>query len=144
MRVFDTTLFADLRCRGSSALASLARMIVIVQVALFPTYRANATDEGLVGYWKLRGDARDFSGRGNDGDNHGVDLTTSEFNGHDSFIEVPYRPGLRFGSKGFTIATWIYTDGEFDDLFGDIVSKFEPVRRTGFSLSLAWFLCGTG
>lgn len=136
MRVIDTTLFATSHCRRTSALASLALMVVFGQLALFTTYRASAKEEGLVGHWKLRGDAKDYSGRGNDGENHGVDLATSEFNGRDSFIEVPHGPALRFGSGDFTIVTWIYTDGDFDDVFGDILGKFDPVRRTGFNLTL--------
>ena len=35
---------------------------------------AFAAEPGLVGHWKLQGDCRDYSGNGNDGVNHGVDL----------------------------------------------------------------------
>ena len=43
-----------------------------------------AADTGLIGYWKLRGDCRDSSGNGNDGINHGVDLTEGKFSGRGS------------------------------------------------------------
>jgi hypothetical protein len=109
---------------------------VVLPIALLVICRVRAADDGPVGYWKLRGDARDYSGRGNHGENHGVELATSEFNGRDSFIDVPDSPALRFGTGDFTIATWIFTDNDFDDGFGDILAKFDPVRRTGFNLTI--------
>src|SRR5436190_22754978 len=36
-------------------------------------------EKGLIGYWKLKGDCRDHSGRGNHGVNHGVNLDSGAF-----------------------------------------------------------------
>src|SRR6187401_2031389 len=46
-------------------------------------------EPGLVGYWKLDGDCRDYSGHGNHGVNHGVNLDGGIFDGVRSYIEVP-------------------------------------------------------
>jgi len=51
--------------------------------------RAPTSEPGLVGYWKLQGDCKDYSGHGHHGKNHHVNLETSEFNGRESYIEVP-------------------------------------------------------
>ena len=50
----------------------LAMFSVLV---LFAHTAAVAADPGLVGHWKLQGDCIDYSGQGNNGINHGVDLT---------------------------------------------------------------------
>ena len=66
-------------------------------------------DKDIVGYWKLCGDCKDYSGMENHGKNHGVNLAYSEFNGRDSYIEVPDSPALNFGTV--TSGIWIFSDG---------------------------------
>ena len=44
--------------------------------------------------------------------NHGVDLETAQFNGRDSFIEVP-AAGLNLGTNDFTISAWVCTEEYF-------------------------------
>lgn len=95
-----------------------------------------ADDKGLVGYWKLLGDARDHSGHDHHGANHGVDLKTGAFNGRGAYIEVPDAPDLRLGAGDFTIAAQFQTPGDVTDVLGDLVSKFDPVKRRGFNLTL--------
>src|ERR1700675_4981390 len=51
--------------------------------------------QGLIGYWPLRGDCHDRSGHGHHGINHGVDLASGTFNGRDSWIEVRSEPTAR-------------------------------------------------
>src|SRR5689334_6056471 len=63
-----------------------------------PTSRKDTTmsdENGLIGYWPLRGDCRDHSGHGHHGINHGVDLASASFDGRGSWIEVPDAPALR-------------------------------------------------
>ena len=65
---------------------------------------ARAEDRGLIGHWKLRGDANDASGRGNHGRAFAVDLSATgpggeargaaRFDGRSSWIEVPDDPAL--------------------------------------------------
>ena len=56
---------------------------------------------GLVGHWKLQGDCRDYSGKGNHGVNHGVKLEDGTFDGVSGYIEVPNHPSLDLGSGDF-------------------------------------------
>jgi hypothetical protein len=98
---------------------------------------APAADSGLVGYWKLNGDCRDCSGNSNHGVAHGAGADTGEFNGRDTYVEVPDSPSLKFGEGDFSIAAQIWTHAEVDDVFGDLLSKFDPARRNGFNFTFA-------
>jgi hypothetical protein len=93
-------------------------------------------DDGLIGFWTLRGDCRDHSGYGLDGTNHGVDLESSAFDGRSAYVEVSNSDNLSFRNGDFTIGATIYTDARLEDSFGDIVSKFSAGERKGFNLTL--------
>lgn len=103
-------------------------------------------DESLVGHWELAGDVNDSSGHGNHGENHGVDLSASghdgkpntagEFDGRGGFILVPSSRSLRLGADDFSITVRIHTDANVDDAIGDIVSKYDPETRRGFTLDV--------
>lgn len=69
----------------------------------------------LVGHWKLDGDCRDYSGRGNHGTNHGVDLRTGTFVGRVAFIEVPNSYAPKLGRGEFSIAALVKTEAIVDD-----------------------------
>lgn len=90
----------------------------------------------LVGHWKLNGDAKDSSGNGHDGVNHGVDLANGQFSGRGAYIEIPDAPGLRMGQENFTITAAVNIAGQLDDVIGDIVSKFDSNARKGFTLTV--------
>ncbi len=104
-------------------------------------------DSGLVGHWQLQGDAKDSSGQGNHGVVHGVDLaaagpggkprTAARFNGRDDWIEVPASKSLRLGKEDFSIAVWVHTAKELDDVLGDIAGQFDPATGRGFHLGIA-------
>ncbi len=95
-----------------------------------------ADDTGLLGHWQLVGDAKNHSGHGLDGRNHGVDLVTGGFDGRAGYVEVPDAPSLDLGTGDFSIAVWVHTEAVLDDVVGDVVSKYDPVSRKGFSLSI--------
>lgn len=98
-----------------------------------------ATEAGLVGHWTLAGDCRDSSPHGNHGVSHGVDLAGPDgarFDGIDDYIEVPHSESLRLGSGDFSIAVWVHTESELDDVLGDVLSKYDPSTRTGVNLSI--------
>jgi len=111
------------------------RVVLVLCLAVVSSQRATATDQGLVGYWKIAGDCRDSSDNGLDALNHGVDLANSEFNGRDAYLEIPDSPKLAFGDGDFTIAAEVYTEKNTDDVLGDLVSKFDPAARRGFNLT---------
>ena len=91
-------------------------------------------EAGLVGYWKLRGDCRDYSGHNNNGVNHGVNLDTGAFDGRGAYVEVPSNASLKFGTGDFALCVWIYTEKELDDVVGDVVDMYDPSLRRGITL----------
>src|SRR5262249_21177428 len=50
--------------------------------------------------------------------------------------EVPASPSLDFGTDDFTAAVWVFTENDLSDVRGDVLSKFDPAPRRGFTLSL--------
>jgi hypothetical protein len=90
----------------------------------------------LIGYWPLKGDARDHSGQEHHGINHGVNLATGEFDGRTSYIEVPDHPSLNPGTSPFSISAWVYTQQDVTDIIGDVLSKFDASRRKGFTFCI--------
>jgi hypothetical protein len=97
----------------------------------------SAHEAGLVGHWKVSGDSQDASGLEQTGANHSVDLSESSFNGSNAYIEIRDSAALDFGTGDFSIVADIYTEKGLADVPGDIVSKYDPVRRQGFTLGLA-------
>jgi len=96
--------------------------------------KSSRSSQGLVGHWKLQGDCLDYSGKENHGINRGVDLSSSSFNGRNAFVEVSSDDSLKLGTSDFTVSAWIHTKDQFDDVVGDVVSKFDPALRKGFNL----------
>lgn len=109
-------------------------MFTVLSVSALASVALAASDDGLVGHWKLAGDCRDSSGQGNHGTNHGVrlqDLEGAQFDGIDDFIEVPASKSLELGTSDCSVAVWGHTAAELDDVLGDILSKYDPATRTG-------------
>ncbi len=92
--------------------------------------------QGLVGYWKLQGDCRDYSGNGNHGINHGVQLENGNFNGNSAYIEIPNSNSLKLGTGDFSLSAWVYTEKEINDIVGDVLDMYDPSLRRGFTLSV--------
>ncbi|MBI2926193.1 MAG: LamG domain-containing protein [Verrucomicrobia bacterium] len=102
-------------------------------------------DRALVAHWRLEADCRDSSGNGNHGVNHGVEFmadgrkgkatSAARFAGGRQFIEIPASDSLDLGRGDFTISLWLHTERLVDDVFGDLVSNYDPVTRRGFHLS---------
>lgn len=100
------------------------------------TKTESAPETGLIGYWKLQGDCRDHSGRGNHGVNHGVGLEDGTFDGVGAYIEVPDHPSLHLGTGDFAVSARVRTEGEMSDVLGDVLDKFDPDARRGINLWL--------
>jgi hypothetical protein len=111
--------------------------IVVATATWIPLGTAQSADRNLVGHWKLRGDCRDYSGAGNHGVNHGVELETGAFDGAGAYIEVPSSDSLRVGSGDFAICAWIETAEQIDDIVGDVLDFYDPARRRGITLSIS-------
>ena len=132
-------------------LAMTIRQQVIVKMlsvclVIFSVKSVGANPPGLIGNWKLSGNVEDDSSHKNHGNNHGVDLnatgrdgsagSAAGFDGRESKVEVAHKSALKLGSTDFSIAMWVNTAAELDDVLGDLVSKFDPVSRRGFNFSI--------
>ena len=69
--------------------------------------------DGLIGHWPFEGDT-----------------------GRNCRLEVGNHAGLRFGTGDFSIALWLLTDAQTGDIVGDLISKFDPEARRGFTLGV--------
>ncbi len=91
---------------------------------------------GLVGYWKLRGDCRDYSGQENHGMVRGEGPAFGKFDGESGFIEVKNSASMNFGDNDFTVSAEVFRKGNGASAGGDILCKFDATHRNGFSLCL--------
>lgn len=98
--------------------------------------RAAIPQTGLIGHWKMQNDCRDSSGHGHHGENRGVVFPASEFDGKGSHVFIPDAPSLRLGANDFSLSAWVHTEKDLTDVLGDVISKFDPIRRKGFTLGL--------
>ena len=98
-----------------------------------------------VAHWPLAGHADDLVG-----DHHGSAEALSytegpsgkangaaNFDGSRSRIRIEDHPGLRLGTGDFAFAVWIRSPVPMTHVFGDILSKFDPVTRSGIHLHIA-------
>jgi len=123
----------EIKKRLSSSSALLALFAISCAFAAEPSLDQTP---GLAGFWKLQGDCRDYSGHGNHGVNHGVNLDTRTFNGVSAYIEVPNAPSLNFGAADFLLSAWVHTGKALDDGVGDILDLYDPSLRRGVTLSV--------
>jgi hypothetical protein len=96
----------------------------------------NELTRDLVGYWPLRVDARDHSGHGHHGLVHGAGPAEGQFDGRGSYIEVPPGDSLNLRRGDFTLAAWVWTAPDTEDVLGDILTQFDARRRRGFNFGL--------
>ncbi|MFP6618002.1 MAG: LamG domain-containing protein [Pirellulaceae bacterium] len=116
-----------------------AAMPVFLLALLLFTALPAAGQEHLVGHWKLAGDTRDASGHDRHAVNHGVKWDAAGnavFDGRDAWLEVPARQLPALGTGSFSVAAWIHTDQQLDDVLGDVMTCYDPRSRNGFTLSL--------
>lgn len=120
-------------------LVGLASMAALCWGSIWLTRAVAAeagSDRGLVGHWKLQGDCRDYSGKGNDGVNHGVKLDGGVFDGVGAYIEVPQSDSLKLGAGDFAICARVFTEKTLDDAAGDILDMYDPKLRRGVTLTM--------
>lgn len=98
-----------------------------------------SVDGGLIGHWPLLADSRDTSGHGHHGTAQAVrfgDGDGAAFDGVSSHVAVPTSTALELGCGSFTIAAWVHTAADLTDVLGDVLSKYDPLTRTGVNLGL--------
>jgi hypothetical protein len=111
------------------------RTLIAIQILL----ACAVADDGLVAHWPLNGDLKDHGPRSLPTKSHGAAVTSSDstkFDGQDDWLEVPAADALKRGTKDFTVSLSVNIDGNIDDLPGDLLSQFDPVKRRGFNLSV--------
>ena len=115
-------------------------------VALLLPSGALPAQSPLVGHWKLTENAQDASAVGNHGRPQHVKFTPegADFDGRESRIEVADSQTLDFGTRDFSLALWVNTAAELDDALGDLMDKYDPTARQGFSLSIKHHAGATG
>jgi hypothetical protein len=120
--------------------------IVLFAVSVVHGSWSRADEPQLLAHWPLAGDGRDVSGSGLHLTAHGIDFaqvgpqgraaSAAGFDGRDDFLELPDAGRLALGTGDFALSLWVHTDGELDDVLGDLVSHYDPAERRGFHLSL--------
>src|SRR4051812_12584272 len=113
----------------------IQRHLLIVSIGILAVSMSR-TDDGLIGYWKLQGECRDYSSAKNDGRARNVDLSTSSFNGRDSSVDVDGAKSAQIGDGDFSITLDVNSVRDVRGAFGSLVSKFDSKRRRGFDLAL--------
>ncbi len=97
----------------------------------------------LLAHWNFDGNCRDSSGNNNHGINRGVDLAArgrdgnpyraARFDGRSAYVEVPASDALAFADREFTLTAWAEIPPDGANLHGDILSKYDPVTRSGLN-----------
>ena len=117
----------------------MKHLVALAGIVLFSLV-ANTTngDDGLLAHWKLATDAKDSAEGEHHAGNHGVRFTGdgAVFDGARAWLEVPQAKSLQFGTDDFSIAAWIHTAKELDDVLGDVMTCYDAKTRTGFTISL--------
>ncbi|MEZ4949899.1 MAG: LamG-like jellyroll fold domain-containing protein [Saprospiraceae bacterium] len=90
-------------------------LITICSFFLLQTAFSQDLRQDLLLYYPLDGNAKDYSGRNYDGDDHAIPTTdrtntpnmAMEFNGSDTYIDLPFNFDLK-PTFPFAIAFWVY------------------------------------
>ena len=94
---------------------------------------------GLIAHWELSKNGEDKSGNGHHLVNHNVkfsDADSAQFNGVDSWLELPTDDVPDLWKNGLTISAWIHTEQRLQDVIGDVLSCYDLTTRTGVNLSI--------
>ncbi len=97
----------------------------------------------LLAHWPLTVNAQDKVSNSHAKSQGGVAFTkvagraAAEFNGRDGFLEVPHSPALALGRDDFSIALWAHPRRPLAGIPGDLISKWDAVRRRGINFYMA-------
>jgi len=110
----------------------------------------DAMTEHLIAHWPLQQDTRDITETHHGTPQHitftdgpGGNLSkAAQFTHPNSSVEVPSSGNLQLTNQDFSIAAWIRCDTPMRGAFGDILSKFDPVCRSGLNLQVSGSTAG--
>jgi len=103
---------------------------------------------GLIAYWPLDSNARDYSGYNNNGsafnvisvaDRFGNPNHAFYFNGFNSYIKVPDNASLRLSNTDFTLNAWVRIDTLNTSYGSNILSKHTSGVNDGWSWSITGY-----
>lgn len=66
----------------------------------------------------------------------GKPRTAVQFNGKNSFLEVPASKALKTGTGDFSVSVWVNGHQQAGNMLGDIISQYDPQSRTGWRLGI--------
>jgi hypothetical protein len=127
----------DMNCTRIAYTASL--LVVGVGLAV-NGYSQPFLTNGLVAYYPFNGNALDASGNGNNGIVHGVTVTADrfgspassyDFDGTNSYIDIPQNSVLNSLTSNLTLSAWIWQRGDIPDGYS-IISKSETRFGNGW------------
>lgn len=96
-----------------------------------------AENEDPLAHWSLKEDLIDQSKNSLKLTNHHTVIDASaRFDGIKSYLESPHHSSLSLGKSDFTLSLWIHTAKNLNDNLGTLISKYDPVTRKGFNLSI--------
>lgn len=106
---------------------------------LLATQLCAAAETKPLGEWPLTSDTKASTG-GADAAAHGIKFTgeAAVFDGKTSALTLP-APLNHVGQGDFTLALDVNASTDHKDVLGDLVSKFDPATRTGFTLGFLDF-----
>jgi hypothetical protein len=114
--------------------------IVLTLILIFGTNSLSVrAQSGLIAHWDLAQNAHDKSGNGHHLVNHNVKFSSAsgaQFNGVDSWLELPSDDVPDIWKNGLTISAWVNTPERLQDVIGDVLSCYNLKTRTGINLSI--------
>ena len=102
-------------------------------------------DQSLIAHFPLQADGQNLVGGIPAAQCNNITWTTGPgarlhkaagFNGTSSIVDVSDHRNLKMGTGDFSVALWLHTEDRGGDVVGDLVSKFDPATRRGFSLGV--------
>ncbi len=118
------------------------RNVFVLFVAIFtsPVWGEDAKEiAGLISRWPLANDAKDSGTAGNHGTAQHVEFSqdSAEFRGGSQpTIVVADNASLDWGTRDFSVSLHVHTDAELSHPLGDLIGKYDPDTRRGFTLSI--------
>ena len=106
-------------------------------------YSQSFLTNGLVAYYPFNGNANDASGNGNNGivynatltpDRFGSPASAYDFNGTNSYIDIPQNSGLNSLTTNFTLSAWIWEQADNTN------GGYRIIDKTLAKLSNGWLL----
>ncbi len=123
---------------------NMSRCSILFTLVISLSAVCHADDKTLVGHWPLIKDISDHSASKVPTEGHDIQFVESQqrnknvanLNGRSAYLSAKNHQNFNFGTKQFSLAAWVNTEENLNDVVGDVISKFDPQNRTGFELSI--------